>query len=279
MANTIDLARIHGAAFYYAYISRDKKIIAEHFHVSVRTIERWSQTEAWKDALKAWGFTGETTDFSSPPRRDIARKSRENYDRAKRLYIEALNAGEPDHKIASIVGEATVLPPSTIRRWAKRYNWREDVRKDNVVIPNEESRPQSKNNVIVPNEESKPQKVMVRELDVEYRSMESVETITFIGHSGTIYPFEVYKLGTEFTLIGGVYIFTRKIISKGETVHDPLYIGQTDSLEGRFCEYRNFKCVKKYGVEYLCIHRISDEIHRRKIVSDLRLALNAICNV
>lgn len=279
MAKTIDLARIHGAAFYYAYISRDKKIIAEHFHVSVRTIERWSQTEAWKDALKAWGFSGEKAGFSSPPKRDIATKSRENFDRAKRLYIEALNAGEPDHKIASIVGEATGLPPSTIRRWAKRYNWREFLRNDSVLYVNEESKSQSKNNVLVPNEESKSSKMMVRELDVKYKSMETVKTITFIGHSGTIYPFEVHTLGTEFPLTGAVYIFTREIISKGETVHDPLYIGQTESLEGKFCDYRKFRCVRKYGVEYLCIHRISDEIHRRKIVSDLRIALNAICNV
>lgn len=260
MAKTIDLARIHGAAFYYAYISRDKKIIAEHFQVSVRTIERWSQTEAWRDALKAWGFTGEPTDFSSPPKRDIATKSRENFDRAKRLYIEALNAGEPDHKIASIVGEATGLPPSTIRRWAKRYNWRGYMREDSVLFLND------------------VQNRQLTELNVDYKNMEPVETVTFTGHSGTIYPFEIHILGTEFPLIGAVYIFTREIISKGETIHDPLYIGQAESMEGRFCDYRKFKCVRKYGVEYLCIHRVSDEIHRRKIVSDLRLALNAICN-
>ncbi|RKU28752.1 hypothetical protein C6497_08310 [Candidatus Poribacteria bacterium] len=264
MANTIDLAKIHGAAFYFAYISRDKKIIAEHFQVSVRTIERWSQTEAWQDALKVWGFTGDTTGFSSPPTRDIARKSRENFDRAQRLYIEALNAGEPDHKIASIVGEATGLPPSTIRRWAKRYNWRQYLKEDSILYLKEI--PMSQN-------------IESRKLMANSDSMHNVESITYTGHSGTIYPFEIYRIGTEFPSIGAVYIFTRKIQSKGDTVHDPLYIGQTASLIGRFCDQRIFRCVKKYGGEYICIHRIADEIHRRKIEGDLRLALNAICNV
>lgn len=263
MANTIDLARIHGAAFYFAYISRDKKIIAEHFQVSVRTIERWSQTDAWKDALNAWGFTGDNTGFSSPPTRDIARKSRENFDRAKRLYIETLNAGEPDHKIASIVGEATGLPPSTIRRWAKRYNWREELREDDISY-------YSPNSTTLSIEEEMPNE--------KYNFMESPQTITFTGHSGTIYPFEIHRIGTDFPLVGAVYIFTRETKSKGETVHDPLYIGQTQSLEGKFCDDRKFRCVRKYGAEYICIHRIADEIHRRKIEGDLRLALNAICN-
>ncbi|MCG9128447.1 hypothetical protein JT359_12670, partial [Candidatus Poribacteria bacterium] len=178
--------------------------------------------------------------------------------------IEAINAGEPDHKIASIVGEATQLPPSTIRRWAKRYNWREHTTNNNPILLSEQSEIQY--SIKEPN-------------NVNHKITGSVETITYTGYSGIIYPFEIHRLGTEFPLVGAVYIFTRKIISRGKTIHDPLYIGQTDSLQGKFCEQRNFNCVKKYGVEFICINRVLDEIHRRQIVTDLRIAHNAICNV
>ncbi|MCG9126314.1 hypothetical protein JT359_01815, partial [Candidatus Poribacteria bacterium] len=178
--------------------------------------------------------------------------------------IEAINAGEPDHKIASIVGEATQLPPSTIRRWAKRYNWREDT---------------INNNQLLLREESEILYSMKEHNNVNHKITESIETITYTSYSGIIYPFEIHRLGGEFPLVGAVYIFTKKIISKGKTVYDPLYIGQTDSLQGKFCEQRNFNCVKKYGSEYICINRVLDEIHRRQIVTDHRIALNAICNV
>ena len=82
MARTKDLAMIHGAAFYFANISRDKKRIAEHFGVSVRTIERWSKEPEWEQALNAWGYTGERS-FTPPPRRDIANESRENYEKGE----------------------------------------------------------------------------------------------------------------------------------------------------------------------------------------------------
>ena len=238
MARTKDLAMIHGAAFYFANISRDKKRIAEHFGVSVRTIERWSKEPEWEQALNAWGYTGERS-FTPPPRRDIANESRESYEKARSIYIQALQAGEPDHKLATIAGEATGLPPATIRRWAMKHRWRDHYWDSNVS---------------------------------------NKETETFTGVSGTPYEFECYNILSEFPGVGAVYIFTKRYAASGKNIHKPLYIGQTRSLEGSFYDPKKFDCVKKKGGNIICIHRENNESLRHKKESDLIDALNPICN-
>lgn len=238
MANTKDIAMIHGAAFYFAYISRDKKRIAHHFNVSERTIDRWSKTIEWKEALDAWGYTGDRK-FTRAQRRDIASNSREKFEQAKAIYIKAFKSGEPLHRLATIAGGATKLPPSTIRRWAHRYNW----------------------------------KAYFEEIDAVDK-----EIVEFIGVSKTIYPFEAHILGTEFPDIGAVYMFTKRIQSGSEFIHEPLYIGEAEPLIDRFCEQGKFNCVRQQGGNYICIHREKDEYLRRKIVSDLIASLNPICN-
>ena len=238
MALTKDVAKIHGSAFYFAYISRDKKRIAHHFNVSERTIERWSKEVEWHQALNAWGYTGDRN-FSRSPRRDIANHSRERFDQAKAIYIKAFRSGELLHKLATITGEATGLPPSTIRRWANRYNW----------------------------------KAYLEETDTT-----DLEIVEFIGISKTTYPFESHILGTEFPDIGAVYIFTRRIQLDSDFFHEFLYIGETDELMNKFCDRDKFRCVQYQGCNSICIHREKDEYLRRKIASDLIAALNPICN-
>ena len=238
MARTKDLAMIHGAAFYFANISRDKKRIAEHFGVSVRTIERWSKEPEWEQALNAWGYAGERS-FTPPPRRDIANESRENYEKARSIYIEALQAGEPDHKLATIAGEATGLPPATIRRWAMRHRWRDYYR--------------------------------------ENRTSDR-EIVTFTGMSGTTYQFNPYKLLTEFPGTGAVYIFARHYVASKKNIYKPLFIGHTQSLEGNFYDLHKFDCVMEQGGNIICIHRENNESLRHKKESDLIDALNPICN-
>ncbi len=238
MANTTDIAMIHGAAFYFAYISQEKKRIAQHFNVSERTIDRWSKSIEWEEALNAWGYTGDRF-FTRAPRRDIAFESRERFDQAKAIYIKAFNSGKPLHKLATITGKATRLPPSTIRRWANRYNWKAYF---------EESKATDK------------------------------EIVEFTGISKTIYPFEAHILGMEFPGTGAVYMFTRRSQSDTEFIHVPLYIDEKDTLKGKFSNKFKFKCVQQQGGNFICIHREKDEYLRRKIVSDLIASLNPVCN-
>lgn len=238
MAKTRDIAMIHGAAFYFAYISQDKKRIASHFNVSERTIDRWSKTREWEEALNAWGYTGNRS-FTRTLRRDIASASRERFEQAKAIYIKTFKSGEPLHRLATITGKATGLPPSTIRRWTNRYNW----------------------------------KAYLEEDEIAYR-----ESAEFIGVSKTKYPFEAHILGTEFPENGAVYIFIKRTQIGNEFINKPLYIGEADELVGRFCNRYKFNCVRQQGGNYIYIHREIDEFLRRKIVSDLIPALSPICN-
>lgn len=124
MARTETIAKIHGAAFYFAHISRYRKEIADYFDVQERTITRWAKQPEWEQALKVWKYDGERT-FLEPPRRDIAKGHTELFKKARDAYIEALIAGKPTHKLATIAGEAVGLPRTTIHRWAKQHAWRD----------------------------------------------------------------------------------------------------------------------------------------------------------
>jgi len=128
MARPKNVAKIYGAAFYFAHISRDKKEIADYFNVQKRTVTRWSKQPEWEQALEAWGYQGERN-FITPPRSDIANNNKKLFKKARDIYIEALLAGEPTHKLATITGEAVKLPRATIHRWAKQHGWRETVLK------------------------------------------------------------------------------------------------------------------------------------------------------
>ena len=124
MAKPKNVAKIHGAAFYFAHISRDKMEIADYFNVQKRTVTRWSKEPEWEQALEAWGYEGERK-FLAPPRRDIANNKKKLFKKARDIYIEAMFAGKPMHKLATITGEAIGLPRTTIHRWAKQHGWRE----------------------------------------------------------------------------------------------------------------------------------------------------------
>ena len=238
MAKTKDLAMIHGAAFYFAYISRDKNQIASFFGVTDRTIARWAQDPVWEDALNVWGYTGDRS-FITPPNRDIANKHKESYEKAKTIYFEAYHAGEPSHKLATIAGKAVDLPRTTIHRWATQRGWLDSIRKTKI---------QNKDNV------------------------------TFIGASGTKYQFESHIIWTEFPYLGAVYIFTKRHHLEGQLIFTPLYIGQTQSLAGRFCDHHKFECVQRNLGNTICIHRdsnVSSRLHKER---DLIESYNPVCN-
>lgn len=124
MARTKNVAKIHGAAFYFAHISRDKMDIANYFNVQKRTITRWAKEPEWEQALDAWGYEGDRK-FLSPPRRDIAKNNKKLFKKARVTYIMAMLSGKPKHKLATITGEAVGLPRATIHRWAMQHGWRE----------------------------------------------------------------------------------------------------------------------------------------------------------
>ena len=105
--------------------------------------------------------------------------------------------------------------------------------------------------------------------------------VTFQGSTGT-YNFEVYPPDTSFNAVGGVYIFAKYVPSQyGTGTYIPLYIGQTISLRNRIREHQHhgkWNCVKKHGVNCICVHRDTDSQSRMKKEADLLAVSEPPCN-
>ena len=117
------LVKIPAAAFYFARISRDIRRIAEEFNVTEWAVHKWAKTAEWHKALDVFDYKGDRQ-FATQPKRDTARDNGEIFDEAKQAYQEALSAGNPYHKLATIAGERVGLPRRRIHDWAMKYNWR-----------------------------------------------------------------------------------------------------------------------------------------------------------
>ena len=117
------LVKIPAAAFYFARISRDIHQIAKAFDVTAWAVRRWAKTPEWKKALDVFGYTG-TYRFTTQPKRDTARENGETFNRVRDTYINARQAGEPTHKLATIAENATGIPRRRVHEWAIRYGWR-----------------------------------------------------------------------------------------------------------------------------------------------------------
>ena len=121
------IGKIHAAATYFAFVSRDITAIAQAFGVDTRTIRRWAQDEEWEIALQNVNYTGDHS-FETQPYRDTERDAGDTFEIARTLYIKALNTGVPKHKRARLAAEATGLTPRRIRNWANRYGWAKEMK-------------------------------------------------------------------------------------------------------------------------------------------------------
>ena len=121
MAKPIELARVHGAAYHFAFISRDKLEIAHYLGVSERTVHRYAKLDAWHHALDIYGYKGERTFLkwvTRHPERDNP-----DYKRAKREYLDFSRSYVGKSSLARRVERATGIPQARIREWAKKYDW------------------------------------------------------------------------------------------------------------------------------------------------------------
>ena len=119
------IEKIHGAAAIFAFVSRDVHTIKRYFDVSDRTIRRWAETDAFKNALKVLGYTGDHA-FEPQPSRDTERDAGDDFRNAREVYQKALNAGEPRHKLAAITEAKTGIPRKKIGTWARKHGWRDE---------------------------------------------------------------------------------------------------------------------------------------------------------
>ena len=119
-----NLIKIYGAAFCFVHISQDLTEIAEATGLGERQIRRYAETPEWDKALDAWGYTG-NRNFVTQPTRDTVRDAGETFEKAREIYLEAMQAGEPKHKLARITADALGLQVERVRKWATKYRWRE----------------------------------------------------------------------------------------------------------------------------------------------------------
>ena len=126
MARLKDTTKIHAAATYFAFVSRNIEDIAQAFDVETRTVRRWAKDAEWQDALQACRYTGNRR-FETKPYRDTQRDSGDVFTQARTTYLQAMTEGVPKHKLATVTALKVGINHKTIRRWAKEYNWREDA--------------------------------------------------------------------------------------------------------------------------------------------------------
>lgn len=108
--------------------------------------------------------------------------------------------------------------------------------------------------------------------------MGKIADATFKGKFGT-YAFEVYTTDTVFNSVGGVYIFSKRSIGlDGKGTHMFLYIGQTNSLRDRILNHDRLPCVRRHGVNCICVHRDSDANSRQRKELDLLSVNKTPCN-
>ena len=120
--NTI--IKIHSAAFYFARISRDLHQITQTFGVSEWAVRKWKKTQDWQNALEVFGCQGDRN-FATKPTRDTVRDNGETFEKARKVYLQAMQAGEPTHKLATSAGDAVGLSRRRIHVWATKYGWRD----------------------------------------------------------------------------------------------------------------------------------------------------------
>ena len=121
MAKPIELARVHGAAYHFAFISRDKLEIAHYLDVSERTIHRYAKMDEWHHALDIYGYKGERTFLRRVTRHP--ERDHPDYKCAKREYLDFYAGYVSKSALARRVERATGIPRKRIREWARKYDW------------------------------------------------------------------------------------------------------------------------------------------------------------
>ena len=104
-------------------------------------------------------------------------------------------------------------------------------------------------------------------------------TLNWAGKSGNLYAFNVYKLGTEFKPLSGVYLLCRQISA---SQFEAIYVGETKSFYDRLntspVNHDGFKRASKIGFTHIAVMQCAGDAQRLAIETDLRHGLNPICN-
>ena len=116
--------KIRAAAYYFVFVSRNIKKIASDFGVVERTIRKWEKLDEWTQVLDACDYQGPRT-FEVQPYRNTERDAGEDFRKAREVYLEAQEAGEPRHTLARLTEERTGINRKKVGEWARKYGWRD----------------------------------------------------------------------------------------------------------------------------------------------------------
>lgn len=125
MAKKIELALVYGAAYHFAFISRDKSQIATQLGLCERTIYRYAKLPQWHHALDVFGYTGDRA-FLKKKTRNPAREN-PDFEWVESVYGEAWFFGVKTHQLASFTARETGVSQALIRKWARKNNWVEKL--------------------------------------------------------------------------------------------------------------------------------------------------------
>lgn len=99
--------------------------IARLLDVSVRTVERYTETDLWHTTLDTLEVTG-NRDFVRKPRRDIERESGKQIEYVHQVYVEVIKEGNKVRDAARLTSERTGVPITRIREWRRRFDWQRE---------------------------------------------------------------------------------------------------------------------------------------------------------
>ena len=122
----IIIEELHAAAFYLTkFPESTAEQVGAFVGKSKRTIQRWSKTAEWHNALDNLGFNGDRS-WRRNPHRDIQRDSGDEVALAKQLYLNArtkgITRGKADKAVAKVLG----CSDKRIYHWRKRFGWEDE---------------------------------------------------------------------------------------------------------------------------------------------------------
>jgi hypothetical protein len=108
--------------------------------------------------------------------------------------------------------------------------------------------------------------------------MLSIETLEFIGASGTPYPFDVFALDTVLAKHHAVYAITKRTGNSGANDHLRIFIGETNSLRDLVRDHLSRSCFTAMGANCICVYEEYTKDSRVRIVEDLLAGDSWVCN-
>lgn len=111
------------------------------------------------------------------------------------------------------------------------------------------------------------------------------ETFVVYGKSEQPYTFYVYQfdkfedIKNGLPSIGGIYIFTRRIISINDIKHRLIYCGKTGDFSTRYYDHHAENCITGNNANCIAIMRVDLEPIRAYIEKDILETNVFTCNI